>query len=93
MLSPPERARYARQIMLVDVGEPGQAAIARATATVSGPLAARYAERAGFAATTEGNADEAWAPRDIVSHEAARDVLGAARCVLAEIRRVLDEAT
>ena len=87
MLSPPERARYARQIMLLDVGEPGQAAIARATATVSGPLAARYAERAGFAATAEGNA--AWAPCDVVSHEAARDVLGAARCVLAEIRRVL----
>lgn len=51
-------ARYARQILLVEIGASGQARIGAATAAVrapglSGEVAALYAERAGFGAIAD----------------------------------------
>jgi hypothetical protein len=88
-----DAARYLRQILLAEIGAPGQERIGAATAQVKGPTAAHgvaelYARRAGFgsvgdaAATLEpGAADEA------VRTPSARDLLAGARLALAEMRR------
>jgi hypothetical protein len=92
-------ARYARQIMLAEVGAAGQARICAASAAVAGDglahaVAERYARRAGFAAVAPGGIDvDALAPRAIASVEAARQVLAGSRAALAAFRAALEEAT
>jgi hypothetical protein len=94
-LSPVEAARYARQILLAEVGVEGQARICAAEARVGGEglvheLAESYAERAGFAAVLPGPVDvEALAPRRLIREPAARAVLAGARAALAAMRKAL----
>ena len=81
-------ARYARQILLAEVGRQGQAKVLAATACVGGQglahrVAVRYALRAGFAAVLPGEiATEALAPAAIVKYGASREVLAGARVAL-----------
>lgn len=87
--------RFARQILLAEVGEQGQRAIGRAEARVGGTsfaheVATLYASGAGFAEIVPGEiVDEA--PASIVTDPAARAVLAGARAALSEIRRALRE--
>lgn len=86
--------RFVRQILLAEIGEQGQARLARASAAVGGPslaheIAALYARGAGFAEVVPGAIDvEALAPASEVESPAARALLAGARAALAEIRRV-----
>ncbi|HZO11619.1 MAG TPA: hypothetical protein VFB62_00120 [Polyangiaceae bacterium] len=86
-------ARYARQILLAELGSEGQARICAATAHVAGTtpahaIATRYAERAGFAEVAPGELDlDTLAPESLVKHPAARAVLAGARAALAEMRK------
>ena len=92
-MTPEQAARYGRQILLAELGVEGQARICATTAPVGGAtfaheVAARYAERAGFASVTPGVIDlDALAPPGIVQRPEARAVLAAARVVLAEMRK------
>jgi hypothetical protein len=85
--------RFVRQVLLPEIGEPGQRRLAAATASVGGEgfaheVAALYTEAAGFAAVGPGPIDvEALAPSSIVTTAAAREMLAGARAALAEMRR------
>ena len=87
-----DRARHLRQILLPEIGERGQRAIAAGTARVSAPglvgeVAERYARAAGFEAVAPAWFEtSALAPGTIVRAEAAREVLAGARVALAAIR-------
>ena len=100
-MTPEQIARYARQLMLREVGAVGQQRIVEATAAVSGPegslaheVAARYATAAGFAAVAAGEVDrDRLAPAELVVSEAARDVLAGSRLALAVLRETLGLAS
>ncbi len=85
--------RFVRQVLLPEIGEPGQRRIAAATASVGGEglaheVATLYATGAGFAAIAPGPIDvTALAPPSIVTTAPARAVLAGARAALAELRR------
>jgi hypothetical protein len=92
-LTPEHAARFARQILLVELGLEGQERISAASAAVAGDgrleheVAGRYAERAGFAALAPGAIDlDALAPSEIVRDASARAVLAGARAALAAMR-------
>lgn len=93
-----DRARHLRQILLFEIGAPGQERIVRSTARVDGPglaheVAVRYASGAGFGAVAAGPVPvEALAPSEIVRFDAPRQVLAGARAALSEIRRALADA-
>lgn len=92
------RARYARQIMLPELGLTGQERIAGGCAALAAPdadvslvyqVAERYARRAGFDRLAEGHIDiDTLAPKEIVHHQAPRAVLAGARAALAAMREV-----
>ena len=90
-------ARFVRQVLLPEIGAPGQQRIEAAVAAVGGhglahEIASRYASGAGFGGVSPGDVDvDALAPAALVSHEPARQVLAGARAALAEMRRVLSE--
>jgi adenylyltransferase/sulfurtransferase len=99
-LSPEHKARYARQILLAEIGPLGQERLLAARAAVAPPggpstplaheIATRYAERAGFGSVVPGSIDhETLAPDEAVRHPAAKAVLAGSRAVLAAMRRVL----
>ncbi len=96
-LSPAAHVRFARQILMAGVGCEGQARVLAATAQVAGEgfahrLAERYALRAGFASVSSGSFNrDALAPREVVSVEAARDLLAGARAALRAFRAVACE--
>jgi hypothetical protein len=82
--------RFARQIMVVEIGPAGQAAIGARAARVGGdPLAERYALRAGFEGIAPATTPPVTAP-EIVGDRDARAVVTAARAVLAEIRAAIE---
>lgn len=91
VLDPPTLARYARQILLAEVGRDGQARLLDATANLAGDglaheVAARYAERAGFRGLEAGHLAVAeLAPSSIVTNDAARAVLAGARAAVRAI--------
>jgi hypothetical protein len=103
-LSPEQRARYVRQLMLPQIGEKGQQRICATVAAVAVPaeaeamgehnahrVACLYAERAGFMATCSGTiAVETLAPPSLLSHAAARQALAGARAVVACLHQALD---
>lgn len=100
-LSPEQRARYVRQVMLPQIGEKGQQRICASVAAVAAPaeaegeynahrVACLYAERAGFMATCSGTiAVETLAPSSLLSHAAARQALAGARAVVACLHQAL----
>ncbi|NUO52000.1 MAG: hypothetical protein HOV80_24380 [Polyangiaceae bacterium] len=79
--------RYLRQILLAEIGEPGQRAIAEASVTVGGPAGAHeaarlYAERAGFRRIDDaGEEREPGSGDAAIVTPAARDVVAGARAV------------
>lgn len=88
------RALHERQILLV--GEAGQRAIEASSAFVDGPgfvheVATLYATRAGFEGVERGSISvERDAPREMLSNDAARETVAAARAVLREVRRAIE---
>ena len=89
-----DRARHLLQILVAEIGEPGQMRIATADAQVVGDglaheVAARFAEGAGFARLLPGEVSEAELAPAFVEVPAARAVLAGSRAVLREIRRAL----
>lgn len=92
MLTADQTARYSRQLLLPEIATLGQERIVAHRAAVAGDtpahaIACRYAERAGFGATSAGAIDrDALAPTSIVRAEAARDVLAGCRAVMTAIR-------
>ena len=86
------RARFARQILLIGVGEEGQRRIERSVARVpsrglAGEVAGAYASRAGFRGVVDGPGETAPA---FVRAPAARDVIGGSLAVLREILAAID---
>ena len=92
---------YVRQVLVPGIGPEGQARIERARVSIGAPageddgheqtlmfeVAREYAERAGFAEVTVGLIDrDGLAPIEIVSTDAAREVVAASRAVVAAIR-------
>jgi molybdopterin/thiamine biosynthesis adenylyltransferase len=82
---------YLRQILLAEIGEPGQRAILAGRAEVDGPglaheVARRYAHAAGFGQVVEAETpiDARLEPVDVVD-PAARAVLAGARTALRAI--------
>jgi adenylyltransferase/sulfurtransferase len=88
-----DRARYARQMLVAEIGEAGQARLLAATARVAGDglhheIATAYASRAGIGTVLAGPIDDALAP-SFVSTPAARAVIAGSRAALASIRAAL----
>lgn len=83
-----DRVRFSRQLVLVEIGERGQAAIAATTARVptagfAGEVARAYAVRAGFTDVAEGPPCDvpAW-----VTTPAARELVSGAMAAVAAVR-------
>lgn len=90
-MTPEQAARYARQLLLPEIGAIGQARIMDATANIDGDglaheVARRYVERAGFGSVAAGAiaAAPAW-----VKHDTARDVLAGSRAAVSALLTVL----
>jgi hypothetical protein len=85
-------ARYARQILLAEVGSDGQRRIGESVAPVAGVglchrVAELYARRAGFAQVGPGAIDiDGLAPADLVEHAGCRAILAGSRAALAAFR-------
>jgi len=98
-LQPLQAARYARQILLAEIGRAGQARICEATAPVAGQafvhqVAQRYADRVGFSTSCPGHIPvEQSAPSELLQEPAARAVLAASRAVLAAMRTAAAQET
>ena len=82
--------RYARQMLVSEIGERGQHRLEAATAELAGAglahdVAEAYARRAGIGVVVPGAIDPALAPSFLES-EAARAVVAGSRSALAAIR-------
>ena len=91
-----DKVRYARHLMLVGIGEPGQEKLGRAIASVpdeglAGAVATRYAERAGFGRVVASASppELALACPDFVTTAAAREVVAGSLAALAALLRGL----
>jgi hypothetical protein len=92
-------ARYARQILLVEIGVKGQERILSATAALevtaaddglARTVAERYARRAGFCDVgLDAASPDELAPRDLTTHAAPRAVLAGARAAARAIRKAI----
>lgn len=86
--------RYARQMLVAEVGDIGQERLARATVALFGDglahrIACAYAERAGVGEIISGPLDEAALAPPFVMNPATRAVVAGARAALAAMRAVL----
>ena len=87
-------ARYARQVLVAEIGEAGQARLAGAAARLSGAglaneIAIAYAVRAGIGRVEPGPVDEAALAPAFLQMRAAREVLAGSRAALSAIREAL----
>jgi hypothetical protein len=96
MLSAEQLARYARHVVVPEIGAAGQARLMVAIAPVGTGdrleerVAARYAQRAGFAGVSAARIVVAeLAPRAIVANDACRRVLAGARTALGALRQAV----
>ena len=85
--------RYARQMLLVEIGEKGQRLLEAATADLGGvgldhEVAEAYARRAGISSISPRAIDNALAP-EFVENPAARAVVAGSRAALAAVRAAL----
>jgi hypothetical protein len=85
--------RYARQMLLAEIGEKGQRLLDAATAHVGGAglvheVAEAYARRAGIAHIAPGPIDLALAP-PFLENDAARSVVAGSRAALSAMRIAL----
>jgi hypothetical protein len=85
--------RFARQMLLAEIGEAGQRRLEGATAPIAGvglahEVGEAYARRAGMGRIVAGPIDAALAP-SFLENEAARAVVSGSRAALAAIRRTV----
>jgi len=85
--------RYARQVLLVEIGDRGQRLLAAATAPVGGDgldheIAEAYARRAGIGTVVAGDIDSALAP-SFLENAAARAMVAGSRAALSAVRAAL----
>jgi len=86
MLSPEDRRRHARQLLLPEIGEAGQRALLDARVSAGSDVAALYLERAGLQVARGAEAPAATATPELA--EAARFLAGAFEAV-ETIKRVV----
>lgn len=89
-----DRSRYARQMLVAEVGDAGQERLAKATFALDGEgldhaIACAYARRAGVGAIVEGPLDQAVLAPPFVATPAIRSVVAGSRAALAAMRAVL----
>jgi len=89
-----DRSRYARQMLVAEVGEAGQDRLAQATVALGGEgldhlIACAYARRAGVGAIVDGPLDDAALAPPFVATPAIRSVVAGSRAALAAMRAVL----
>ena len=89
-----EFRRYARQMLLPEIGEEGQRRLGSATASVAGDglvheIAATYAARAGMGRIARGPIDEHALAPSFLQHAAPRATVAGARSALAALRDAL----
>jgi hypothetical protein len=87
-------SRYFRQVLLLEIGESGQARLAAAEAAVGGiglahDVATRYAEGAGFGRVVDGAIDGEKLVPGFLELGAARAVLAGSRATLSALRAAL----
>ncbi len=85
--------RYARQVLLVEIGERGQRLLEAATAPLGGDgldheIAEAYARRAGIGHVVAGDIDGALAPQ-FLENAAARAMVAGSRAALSAVRAAL----
>jgi hypothetical protein len=85
--------RYARQMLLVEIGENGQRLLEAATADLGGvgldhEVAEAYARRAGIGSVAQGTIEGALAP-SFLENPAARAVVAGSRAALSAVRAAL----
>jgi hypothetical protein len=88
--------RYARQMLLAEIGERGQRLLGAATAHVAGTgldheIAASYAHRAGIGTVAPGFIHHELAP-PFLENPAARAVVAGSRAALSAMRLALTKA-
>jgi len=86
--------RYARQMLLPEIGEEGQRRLAAAVASVEGEglrheIATAYARRAGIGRVAPGPIDELGLAPSFLEHAAPRAVVAGSRAALASLRDAL----
>ena len=89
-----DRSRYARQMLVAEVGEAGQERLAQAIVALGGEgldhvIACAYARRAGVGAIVDGPLDESVLAPSFVATPAIRAVVAGARAALGALRTVL----
>ena len=89
-----DRLFVARQMIVAEVGEAGQARLERATVALAGEgfahaVAVAYAERAGIGRCAAGAVDEAALVPAFVENGAARSMVAGSRAALAAMRAIL----
>jgi hypothetical protein len=89
-----DRQRYARQMLLAEIGEEGQETLARSVARLAGPglgheIAEMYAVRAGLGGVVAGELDESALSPAFLRLPAARAVVAGSRAALLAIRHSL----
>ncbi|HMI86144.1 MAG TPA: hypothetical protein VK550_18745 [Polyangiaceae bacterium] len=86
--------RYARQMLLAEIGEEGQRRLGAAVAAVQGDglgheIATSYARRAGIGAMAPGTIDEARLAPSFLEYAAPRKVVAGSRAALSALRQAL----
>jgi len=86
--------RYARQMLLPEIGEDGQRRLGAAVAQVAGhglghEIATAYALRAGMGSVGPGKVDELALAPSFVEHAGPRAVIAGSRAALASLRDAL----
>jgi hypothetical protein len=89
-----ELRRYARQMLLAEIGEEGQRRLGSAVAAVSGEglvheIATSYARRAGVGNIAGGQIDESERAPSFLEHAAPRAMVAGSRAALAALRAAL----
>jgi hypothetical protein len=89
-----EFRRYARQMLLAEIGEDGQRRLAAAVARVAGQglaheIATAYAKRAGVGTVVPGAIDGSRLAPGFLEHAAPRAVVAGSRATLAAMRSTL----
>ena len=86
--------RYARQMLLAEIGEEGQRRLEAAVAAVEGEglrheIATTYARRAGIGRVTPGPIDEQCLAPSFLEHAGPRAVVAGSRAALSSLRDAL----
>jgi hypothetical protein len=91
-----DRSRYARQMLLAEIGQKGQERVEQAVAHLAGAglcheIATSYAARAGIGRIVPGSIDEAALAPSFLEGRATRAVVAGSRAALLALRAALAE--